>query len=37
MQREIKKYLHDIWESIDSIETFLQGRNDFNEYLSINF
>jgi uncharacterized protein with HEPN domain len=34
MQREIKKNLHDIWESIDSIETFLQGRNDFNEYLS---
>lgn len=34
MQREVKKYLHDIWESIDSIETFLQGRNDFNEYLS---
>ena len=32
MRREIKKYLHDIWESIDSIETFLQGRNDFNEY-----
>jgi uncharacterized protein with HEPN domain len=34
MQREIKKYLHDIQESIDSIETFLQGQNNFNEYLS---
>jgi uncharacterized protein with HEPN domain len=34
MQREIKKYLHDIQESIDSIESFLKGRNDYNEYLS---
>jgi uncharacterized protein with HEPN domain len=34
MQREIKKYLHDIKESIGSIESYLQGRNDFNDYLS---
>lgn len=34
MLREIKKYLHDIQESIDSIEMFLQGRNNFDEYLS---
>lgn len=34
MQREVKKYLYDIKESIDSIELFLQDKRDFNEYLA---
>ncbi len=34
MQREIRKYLFDIKESIDSIEMYLHDRRDFNEYLS---
>lgn len=34
MQREIRKYLFDITESIDSIEIYLKDRHDFNEYLS---
>jgi len=34
MQREIKKYLHDINESIESIDSYLNGRKDFNEYKS---
>lgn len=33
MQREVLKYLHDIAESINSIEEFLQGRRDFFEFL----
>jgi len=32
MQREIKKYLYDIKESIDSIDYYLQGKRDFNQY-----
>jgi len=34
MQREVKKYLFDIKESIDSIESFLHDKHDFNEYLA---
>lgn len=34
MRREIRKYMFDIKESIDSIEMYLQGKRDFNEYLS---
>ena len=34
MLREVKKYLYDIKESIDSIELFLQDKRDFNEYLA---
>ncbi|MBU0488714.1 MAG: DUF86 domain-containing protein [Bacteroidetes bacterium] len=34
MQREIKKYLFDIIESIDSIEEYLGGKRDFNLYLA---
>lgn len=34
MDNQIKKYLYDIRESINSIESFLDGRRDFNEYLS---
>ena len=34
MQREVKKYLYDIKESIDSIELFLQDKRNFNEYLA---
>jgi uncharacterized protein with HEPN domain len=33
MQREAKKYLFDIKESIDSIEQFFGNRYDFNLYL----
>lgn len=32
MQREILKYLHDIEESIDSINDFLGGTKNFNDY-----
>ncbi len=32
MQREIRKYLFDIKESIDSINDFLGEKRDFNEY-----
>ena len=32
MQREVLKYLHDIKESINSIDEYLQGRYDFTEY-----
>lgn len=34
MDNQIKKYLYDIRESINSIESFLDGKRDFNEYLS---
>lgn len=34
MRREIKKYLLDIQGSINSIEEYLNGRRDFNVYLS---
>lgn len=34
MQREIKKYLHDIIVSIDSIEEYLNDKNDFIYYKS---
>jgi uncharacterized protein with HEPN domain len=34
MEAEIKKYLFDIQESIQSIEDFLGDRRDFNIYLS---
>jgi uncharacterized protein with HEPN domain len=34
MQREVKKYLFDIKESIDSIELYLQDKRDFNEYFA---
>jgi uncharacterized protein with HEPN domain len=34
MDIEIKKYLFDIQESIDSIETFLGDRHDFNIYIA---
>jgi uncharacterized protein with HEPN domain len=34
MDNEIKKYLFDIQESIDSIESFLGKTRDFNVYLS---
>ncbi len=34
MQREIKKYLHDIIVSIDSIEDYFGDKKDFNYYLS---
>jgi uncharacterized protein with HEPN domain len=34
MDIEIKKYLFDIRESIDSIEKFLGNRRDFNAYLA---
>jgi uncharacterized protein with HEPN domain len=34
MDIEIKKYLFDIRESIDSIEKFLGNRRDFNVYLA---
>lgn len=33
MRREIKKYLLDIQDSINSIEDYLNGRMDFNQYL----
>jgi uncharacterized protein with HEPN domain len=32
MEVEIKKYLYDIQESIDSIEKFLYGKHDFKIY-----
>lgn len=32
MQREVGKYLFDIWESITSIEQFLGKKHDFNDY-----
>jgi uncharacterized protein with HEPN domain len=34
MDNEIKKYLFDIKESIDSIETFLGVKRDFNIYMA---
>lgn len=34
MDTEIKKYLFDIHESIDSIENFLGGKRDFNVYMA---
>jgi len=34
MQREIKKYLYDIQESIDSIELYLKDKHDFNEFMA---
>jgi uncharacterized protein with HEPN domain len=34
MNDEIKKYLYDIAESIDSIEKYLGKKRDFNAYLS---
>ena len=34
MQLEIKKYLYDISESIESIEKYLGDKRDFNIYLS---
>lgn len=34
MQREIQKYLHDRKESIDSIESYLGDKRDFNNYKS---
>ena len=33
MVNEIKKYLFDIIESIDSIESYLGDKKDFNDYL----
>ena len=32
MKNEIKKFLFDIKESIDSIENYLEGKKDFNVY-----
>jgi uncharacterized protein with HEPN domain len=34
METEIKKYLFDIHESIDSIEKYLGNKHDFNTYLA---
>jgi uncharacterized protein with HEPN domain len=34
MDNDIKKYLFDIQESIDSIENFLGNKRDFNIYMS---
>jgi uncharacterized protein with HEPN domain len=34
MENEIRKYLFDIKESVDSIENFLGDKRDFNIYLS---
>ncbi len=34
MKNEIKKYLFDIKESVDSIESYLGERRDFNNYLN---
>jgi len=34
MDNEIKKYLFDIKESIDSIESYLGDKRDFNVYMS---
>ena len=34
MELEIKKYLFDIYESIDSIETYLGEKRDFKGYLA---
>jgi uncharacterized protein with HEPN domain len=32
MQHNVAKYLHDIWESINSIEEYLEGNHDFLYY-----
>ena len=32
MQHKVAKYLHDIWESINSIEEFLKDNRDFSHY-----
>ena len=34
MKLEIKKYLYDIKEAIDSIESYLGEKRDFNDYLA---
>jgi len=34
MKLEVKKYLYDIKESVDSIESYLGVKRDFNTYLS---
>ncbi len=34
MQLEIKKFLLDIWESIESIEKYLGDKRDFNIYIT---
>jgi len=34
MKLEVKKYLFDIKESIDSIESYLGEKKDFNEYIA---
>lgn len=34
MDIELKKYLYDISDSIDSIEKYLDGKLDFNAYIS---
>jgi uncharacterized protein with HEPN domain len=34
MDNEIKKYLFDIQESINSIENFLRGKLDFKDYIA---
>lgn len=34
MDNEIKKYLYDISESINSIESFIGEKRDFNDYLN---
>ncbi|MCX6233201.1 MAG: DUF86 domain-containing protein [Bacteroidetes bacterium] len=34
MQREIQKYLHDIKESIDSIDSYLLEKHNFDEFKS---
>ncbi len=34
MELEIKKYLFDIFESIESIEKYLGGKRDFTIYMS---
>jgi uncharacterized protein with HEPN domain len=34
MDNEIKKYLFDIKESVDSIESYLGDKRDFNDYLA---
>jgi uncharacterized protein with HEPN domain len=34
MQREIHKYLYDIRESIESIDSYLKNKRDFSEYKS---
>jgi uncharacterized protein with HEPN domain len=32
MQHNVAKYFHDIWESINSIEEYLEGNHDFLYY-----